>query len=169
MLVMQAQIAFRAFRPHGRVDIGNRAVRQVFPTGVHAAYVQLNTRWGAKVFATPRLRDGNHRRQKELSQKGIAPKVGKKFTAKTPAGNPLYGFITEHVARVYARGGFTQEEKNRIHDVMHAGYRAGIDDLHNNNIGMTSDGRALVIDVSLSDEQLWSESEAEFYLLDNLE
>jgi len=152
MLRLLAETAFMGYCPGARImwshgkDLRNIAV---FQCGVHAAYVRLNRKWGAKVFKTATQRDENYNLQNNLEEHGLAPLLGEKFSAVTPGGTRIYGFITEHVIIVNNLNVDERERlRRRVDDVIRQAQDLGINDLHDNNIGLNSEGIIVVLDVS---------------------
>jgi hypothetical protein len=165
MLKLLARIAFSAYSPHERTEILQGRSRKVFKCGVHAAYARIHKDWGAKVFVSAEQRDDNYVLQGALAAEGMAPKLGEKFESTTPRGNKVYGFITQHVTVLATMKEVTKDQESQTSKIRQDALVYGVGDLHNENMGVTSDGIIVVIDVSVSED---SERDG-FYDLENMD
>lgn len=170
-LIQRARVICRLFSAVDYIDFGYNAL-PAFKMGVHAAYRQLDSKWGMKFFANARQRDDSYKCQKHLYKHGICPEVGKKFDAIDRCGRIVYGFITEHVEEMWMALSYDKQaelwdERQKLENKAHKLTKSCDMDLHGNNIGLTRDGRLLVIDVSFRTKSLNEEPEFEFYMLEH--
>ena len=156
-LVLAARLIVRQLHPYDRVYIGEcdwgKGSKQCYAKGVHAAYRQLNSKWGMKIFTSKRQRDGNYDTHMILLRDGLGPYMGEKFSATARGGQRVYGFIMEHCPKVFGKvAGYGGTLSYRDIDDFFAKVkdRHQISDLHNGNCAITADGRKVVIDVSFN-------------------
>jgi hypothetical protein len=152
MLRVRATVAM--FRTDDRVSVGNIDYK-VFERGVHARYRRLDSKWGMKFFAFEEQRDETFSWHQLLFDRGIGPEVDHKFTAKCANGRKVYGYLTEHAMTTLAhyQGKDKWDMQDKAEVVAGHGYRLGLEDLHDNNMGIMEDGRILIIDCSFSNGQ----------------
>jgi len=155
-LVLAAQLTIRQFHPYDRVYYGEdkyRSGKRFYLSGVHACYRRLNSKWGFKIFTSEKQRDGNYETHMILLKEGLGPKMGLKFNATTKNKQKVYGFITEHCPKVFREaiqeGLLSYQKASRFREIVNSKYPR-IDDIHNGNCAMLSDGRMVVIDVSFN-------------------
>ena len=150
ILVLQAKITAMTFHPRDRFKLpGKTLSRQMYECGVHAAYRQLNSKWGMKIFASRQVRDITFDLSQKVYQEGIGPVVKDCFECKGVNDTKFYGYIVEHVP--YGCDNWNEERAEGFKQIVRMGYELGITDLHYNNVRKDAAGNYLIIDCSYSD------------------
>lgn len=124
--------------------------------GADSYFFKLTEDVGVKLFMSPLMRDRNYERMQRWSD--IAPKVGQKFKVKF-YDITMYGYMVEvvntyqDIRRKSENYSEFSKQWNQINNTIQtwlsaSGQREFFNDLHSGNIGMTQDGRAVVLDFS---------------------
>lgn len=132
--------------------------------GSVARWYKVNESVGVKMYRNKELRDTTYALQRIFGHFGIAPKLGQKFEFKYERFDgirTMYGYVSEAVTPMRELNSEAEErdfdeaiiewykerdsERQKLKDIMcKHGLRHG--DLHEDNWGITNDGRYVVLD-----------------------
>lgn len=122
-------------------------------SGVSCKFVQLNAKWGIKIYSNGKVRDNAYDKQKKLAELGFAPPVGdrviwySKPAYITRIAKPLVDvkYFDENDDEWEAAKDEWQERIDRLNNLLKEEYNLGTIDNHVGNYGIYK-GFLVVID-----------------------